>query len=295
MADLAHTTETFRASDGYSFRWRKYPASGAPKAEVVLLHGIQSHAGWYEDSCTHLSRCGYTVSFLDRRGSGANDEARGDAPSFRRLVEDVAEFLTAIPRAVSRDNAVVRVPVYLGGISWGGKLVVALERRHPALADGVMLLCPGFFPKIYPSLRQRLRIALARFFRPRKTFPIPLNDPELFTQNPERIEFLRRDPLRLHQATARLLVESAWLDRYLRSAPRYVHVPTLLLLAEHDRILRNDRTREYVERFAAADKTIREFAGAHHTLEFEPNPAEFLGELVGWLDRQTAQHASAAP
>ena len=48
----------------------------------------------------------------------------------------------------------------------------------------------------------------ARLFRPRKRFAIPLNDPELFTLSPHWQQFLRDDPLRLHQATARLLIES---------------------------------------------------------------------------------------
>ena len=51
------------------------------------MHGIQSHAGWYEHSCRRLSEVGFAVSFLDRRGSGQNTEGRGDTPSFRRLLD----------------------------------------------------------------------------------------------------------------------------------------------------------------------------------------------------------------
>ena len=88
-----YSLETFTASDGYRWRYRHYAPPGKPRAHVVCLHGIQSHAGWYEHSCTRLSRAGYAVSFLDRRGSGMNERDRGDAPSFRRLIDDVAEFL----------------------------------------------------------------------------------------------------------------------------------------------------------------------------------------------------------
>ena len=81
------------------------------------------------------------------------------------------------------------------------------------------------------------------------------------------------------------MIESVRLDGYLRFAPKYVHVPTLLLLAEQDRIIRNAKTRDYVDRFATKDKTVREIAGAHHTLEFEPDPTIFLGDVLSWLDR----------
>jgi alpha-beta hydrolase superfamily lysophospholipase len=287
LADPAFTVEEHQASDGYRWKYRKYPAAGAPRAVVVFVHGIQSHAGWYEHSCTELSRAGYDVYFLDRRGSGMNDRDRGDAPGFRRLLDDLSEFLTAVPREAPRGHTSARLPLFLGGISWGGKLAVALERRYPGLVDGLLLLCPGIFAKVRPSLGQRLMILLARLVRPRKRFPIPLNDPDLFTADPRWQQFLRDDPLRLHQATARLLVESVRLDGYLRFVPKYVHVPVLLLLAEHDRIVNNGRTRAFVERFATPDKTVIQYPGAQHTLEFEPDPAVMLRDVKDWLAKRS--------
>jgi alpha-beta hydrolase superfamily lysophospholipase len=282
------TIEEHAASDGYRFKYRLYPAQGTPRAELVFIHGIQSHAGWYEHSCTRYSQAGYRVSFLDRRGAGMNREARGDAPGgFRRLLDDLAEFLTALPRTAPRGYTVARLPVFLGAISWGGKLAAALERRHPGLVDGLMLFCPGFASRIRPTLGQRLLILLCRLVRPRKPFAIPLSDPELFTANPRWLSFLREDPLRLHQATARLLVESARLDGYLSFVPKYVHVPVLLLLAEHDRIINNAKTRAYVERFATPDREIHEYAGGHHTLEFEPGPEHFIRDVLNWLEKHS--------
>jgi acylglycerol lipase len=279
------TTSDFAAGDGYPLKVRRYPAAGVVKGEIVSLHGIQSHAGWYEFSSAYFAQHGYNVSYMDRRGSGANLEARGDCPSFRRLIDDIAEYLAAVPRTISRENSVVPVPVFLTSVSWGGKLAVALERRHPGLIDGLILLCPGFFPKIHHSVGNRLRILAARLLRPKKLFPIPLNDPELFTTTPRWLDFLRGDPLSLHQATARFMLESVRLDTYLRFVPKYVHVPTLLVLAEHDRIINNQRTREFIERFATQDKTIIEIPGGHHTLEFEPNPTVFLDEVLTWLGK----------
>lgn len=288
----AFEVREFQAADGYRWKYRQYAAGSlaspaGPRGIVVFVHGIQSHGGWYEYSCTRIAENGYQVHFLDRRGSGMNAESRGDAPSFRRLLDDIAEFLTSLPRTAERG----RLPVFLAGISWGGKLAVALERRHPGLVDGLILLCPGFFAKVRPTLWQRLSILFARLFRPRKLYPIPLNEPELFTATPRWQQFLREDPLRLHQATARLLVESVRLDGYLRFCAKYVHAPVLLLLASEDRIIRNEPTRDYVNKFATADKEIIEYTGAHHTLEFEPEPQKWLADLHGWLSR----HASYQP
>jgi alpha-beta hydrolase superfamily lysophospholipase len=281
--------EEFTAGDGYRWRYRLYPTPGPARAEVVCIHGIQSHGGWYEYSCTRLAQAGFATSFLDRRGSGMNEAERGDAPGFRRLLDDIGEFLT--------DRRREKLPVFLLGISWGGKLAVALQRRHPGLVDGLALLCPGFFARVRPPLAQRLRILWSRLFRPTRLFPIPLNDPALFTAEQRWQQFLVEDPLRLHLASARLLLESVRLDGYLRFCRRYVMVPVLLMLAGQDRIIHNERTRRFVDRFASVDKQTIEYPNAHHTLEFEPDPDHFIADLIHWLENHLGPqpHKIAGP
>jgi alpha-beta hydrolase superfamily lysophospholipase len=269
------TEEAYTTSDNYVCGYRSYPAQGEPRAEVVCLHGIQSHAGWYEGSCSRLAAAGFQVSFLERRGSGRNGQARGDTPHYQRLLDDVAEFLRPLRERVSR-------PIVLLAISWGGKIAIALQQRHPGLVDALALLCPGFCPLISPSWGQRFGILWARLTQPTRLFPVPLNDPELFTTNPRWLDFLRNDPLALRQATARFLVHSVRLDWTVRRAARKVFVPTLLLLAGRDRIIDNARTRRFVNRFAAPARII-EYPEACHTLEFEPEPQVYLSDLLNWL------------
>jgi alpha-beta hydrolase superfamily lysophospholipase len=262
-----------QASDGYHWRYSRYSPEKSPRATVVCVHGIQSHAGWYTRSCERLATAGYEVCFLDRRGSGQNSAERGDAPGFRRLLDDIAEFIAK--RRGAR-------PIALLAISWGGKLAAALQRRHPGLVDALALLCPGFCPKVGLPFAQRLAVAAVRVVRPRRLFDIPLTDPELFTAYPEALRFIREDPLALRQATARLLVESTRLDAYLRWFPPRLTMPVLLMLAGHDRIIDNAATRQFVERITPAGPKVVEFPDAHHTLEFEPGQP-FLEDLLTWL------------
>ena len=280
MAESRGLLMPFTAGDGYVWQYCHYLPEGEPKGSIVLLHGIQSHGGWYSCSCRKLANAGYAVSFLDRRGSGVNDCDRGDAPSFRRLLDDIAEFLTQAPR-----------PRFLLGISWGGKLAVGLQRRHPGLTDGLVLIAPGLCPRVRPPLGARLRIFASRYVAPRRRFRIPLNDPELFTADSERREFIRNDPLALHEATARLLFESSRMDVYLRFATRDVLMPVLLLLAGQDRIIDNAATRRFVERFPTTDRTVIEYPHAHHTLEFELGGPPFVEDLQKWLEEKTRRAA----
>src|SRR5262249_18500218 len=150
------------------------------------------------------------VSFLDRRGSGRNLLDRGDTPSWRRLVDDVAEYLTDL--RARQPN----LPVVLLAVSWGGKPAAALQRRHPGLCGALALLCPGFCPRVHLPWTTSLHVFWSRLWSPTKLFPIPLNDPALFTATPRWLEFLRGDALSLHRATARFLFESFRLGAYLK-------------------------------------------------------------------------------
>jgi len=284
------TIDTFTASDGYVLRFRRYEPPGEPRGIVVSLHGIQSHGGWYEYSCNKLKAAGYRVLFCDRRGSGLNENARGDTPSFGRLLDDLAEFL----RSPVVRNGGRHVPIFLAAVSWGGKLAVALQRWQPGLVDGLILLCPGLFPQVGLPVPKRIGILWARLISPMRTCPIPLDDPDLFTASPRWRAFIRTDPQSLHQATARFLVESVRLDGYLRAAPKYVSVPTLLLLAGQDRIIRNDTTHRFFHKFATADKNVITYPEAHHTLEFEPDRDRFIAEILRWLEPRCAESATRA-
>jgi alpha-beta hydrolase superfamily lysophospholipase len=282
LAEAAvYTVEEHTASDGYCWRYRRYLPDGPPRAEVVYLHGIQSHGGWYQYSCERLRAAGYAVSFLDRRGAGMNQQDRGDAPGFFRLLADIAEYLQTLRQRPAGE----RRPVILAAISWGGRLATALQRRHPGLVDGLALLCPGFYRQVGVGFRAALGVFCSYWVTPRRLFPIPLNDPALFTADPRWQQFIRDDPLALRQATARLLFTNNRLSRYLWIVPRWARVPVLLLLAEKDRIIPNAPTRRYVERFASADKEVIEYPGAHHTLEFEPEPDRPIDDLLRWLGR----------
>lgn len=270
--------EVQTASDGYPIHVLVWPASGPPRGRLVVLHGVQSHAGWYHNLGRTLAEAGYETHFPDRRGSGSNERDRGHASSARRLVDDVAERLRAL-----RESS-PPAPLALAGISWGGKIAVITAARHPGLVDALALICPGLTPRVGVSTGERLRIAWAYFTDRRKTFPIPLSDPALFTADAEGQRFIAADPLSLRRATAGLLAVSTFIDRRVRRAPGRVTQPALLMLAGHDRIVDNDRTRAYFDRLASLDRSVIEYPEGHHTLEFEPDPGQYARDLAVWLD-----------
>ena len=266
----------FQASDGYPLASLIWPARGdRPRARLILLHGVQSHAGWYHGLGRRLAAAGFECHFPDRRGSGANARERGHARSAQRLVDDVLEYAGAL-----NDDR----PKVLGGISWGAKLALVAAARDPKI-DSLLLIFPGLHPQVDVTLRQKLGVALALLTGQgaRRTFPIPLADPSLFTQDPAGQSFISGDPLSLRAATANLLFASRVLDRMVATATNRVETPLLAILAEHDRIADNARTRGAFERFPSRIKRLVELEGTCHTPEFDANSAVYARSIIDWL------------
>ena len=56
-----------------------------------------------------------------------------------------------------------------------------------------------------------------------------------------------------------------------------------MMLAEHDDVVDNDRLKRFYDALAAARKDLKVYAGAHHTLEFEPDPEPIFADMTNWF------------
>lgn len=274
---------TYTSADGYRLHYRHWTPAGASRGTVVALHGIQSHSGWFTYSSGRLCDAGFEVLFLDRRGSGMNEPARGDAATHEQLVNDVAQMLTLIRRR-NRDTTLQPQPLTLLGVSWGGKLAAVTAARHPELIDHLALLYPGLCARVRPRWDQNLRLVLAGWLGIRsKRVRIPLDDPALFISDPKWQDFIGSDPLALREVTVSFLLANRELDRLVPQLPAAIRCPVLAMLAGNDQIVDNAATKRYIGRFATGDRTLLEYENARHTLEFEPDRDQFINDLIAWL------------
>lgn len=277
--------EFYTASGCRRLAVRLWQAPQPPRARVVFVHGITSHGGWYDQCAAFLASQGLEVAFLDRRGSGLNGADMGDVGRWQTWLEDVAAYVRQSQRPRDSRDGEDPPPNILCGISWGGKLAAAVARRYPSLFAGLAFVCPGIYSPYMPGILKRSVLTLpAPRWLQRRRLRVPLREPELFTDTPQWREFIARDPLALRTFTWRFAQQDRKLTRYAREAATFLHLPTLMLLAGQDRIVDNRRTRDYFARFPSHQKTLIEYHGAGHTLEFEPDPSRYFRDLARWID-----------
>jgi alpha-beta hydrolase superfamily lysophospholipase len=263
--------------------WSSGPSP--PWAVVIFLHGIASHAGWFGETAADLNHQGIAVYGPDRRGSGRSGGPRGHLTRYERALDDVEQLV----RLVSSEHR--GTPVFLAASSWAAKLAVVYAAQRPAPLSGLLLLGPGLTAEVKFSPARQVQVVVGHLITPMAYLPIPLT-PELYTANPPYLDFIRADPLRRLEATTQFFWETARLDRQRRRAAAGLTLPLLLLQGEADKMIDVPKTRHWFAHLGVEDKTYRAYAGAGHTLDFEPDRAQYLADLLGWLAARAGSQRS---
>ena len=274
--------QTFGTHDGKELAYVVHrPAQlNSSRAAFIYLHGIESHSAWFDLAAGHLADCGYPVFSIDRRGSGLNRENRshvsGHVGRGIKLVDDVHRAVEVV-----RSSGEVE-EVYLIGLSWGGKYVMAYDATYPDHVDGMVLITPGMKPKVDLSLRQKLAVFTDSLFAPTRQHAIPI-EPEMFTTDPEQLQYIKSDPLKLHTASAAFLMQSRRMDRLVAKMDDAKHPPMLVFLAGKDRIIDNEATRSLVNRDPSRSVKVIDYPDQTHSIQLDA-PARLTGDIIRWVD-----------
>lgn len=258
-------------------------APPAPKACLVILHGLAEHCRRYEKAMGHLAASGIACFAYDQRGHGRSPGAPVDIERFSQFADDFAK----VRAAVAAQNP--RLPVFLWGHSLGSivALCSALDPRN-VLAGVVTTGCPvRAVPKLpvpvwaiarklagaLPTLRLRARLRAERLSH------------DLQVQQ----DYLH-DPLVRREVTVRLLVELGHACAYaLQRAPE-IRVPWLAIHGAEDSIAPPQGSRSLVERLGSADKQLLIQPGLFHEVhnEAEPAASRFCELISSWIGERTA-------
>ena len=274
------------ASDGVELHYLRWSSGRSPPwAVLVFLHGIASHGGWFGETAADLSEQGVAVYAPDRRGSGHSGGPRGHLDRYERALDDVEQVL----RLVAAEHQ--GTPVFLAASSWAAKLGVVYAWLRPAPLSGLLLLGPGLLARVNLTPAQGARVVVGHLATPKARLPIPLT-PELYTATPHYLEVIRADRLRLLEATAQFFWETGRLDRRRRRASAGLELPLLVLQGEGDKMMDVPGTGRWFAQLGLEDKTYRAYPGAGHTLDFEPDRAPYVNDMLTWLSARVSPRST---
>lgn len=271
-------TQWFRASDGIDLFCRLW-RGGQGAAVLVYVHGIEGHGQWFEQTASYLHKNGMSIYAPDRRGAGKTAGDRGDIADYRQWIEDLKLLLKKVKQEHDGD------PLFLVGSCWGGRLAVA-ALREPEIRrldlSGLVLISPALEVLVDLDFWTKLAIGWSWLTRSRRVFPLPITA-DMFTDEPDYINFIERDPLRLTEVTASFFVENLKLSRIAREEAARLTLPLLVLQSGRDRIVDLEGIEAWFSRTVSADKQMYVFSSSEHCLDFDPHAAEYARCLAEWL------------
>lgn len=274
---MQQTDGTFRSFDGTTIFHRAWSPDGAPRAVVLLVHGLGEHSGRYSHVAAALVDAGYAVRAFDHRGHGTSGGKRAFVRSYDELLRDLHQFR----RIVVAEHP--DVPLVLLGHSMGGNIalgyalgeedgIAALVLSGPALRVGddvspIQLKVFRMIAKVAPGLRPRGLSA------------------DAISRDPAVVEAYRSDPL-VYTGKISAGLGAALIGAMQTFPDRYdqLRLPILVLHGTADQLVDVAGSRELEAAAVNADVTAHYYEGLFHEVFNEPERDRVLSDVTSWLD-----------
>ena len=281
--------EDFTSAGSVRIHMRSWEAEGAPRAVVVICHGVNSHGGQHAWTAAQLVARGFAVFAVDLRG-------RGKSEGERFYVEDIAEYVADVRGliGIARERH-PGLPVYLLGHSAGGVVSCNYALDHQEEIGG--LICESFaFQVPAPGFVLSAIKGLSHLVPKLGVLTLKMKD---FTRDPVALAALEADPLTKGElqpaATVAALVRA---DERLHDNFDKITLPLLILHGTDDRATMCRGSEYFHEHAGSADKTLKLYEGHYHDLLNDLGKEGVVADIVGWIEARlpaTARQDLAMP
>lgn len=266
---------TFEGVAGYNIFFRSWRPEGKPRGVVVIVHGFNSHSGYYVWTAEQLTASGLAVYALDLRGRGKSDGERFYVEKFADYVEDVVTF---VKLAKSREPG---LPVFVLGHSAGGVVSCIYTLEHQPEIAG--LICESFaFQVPAPDFALAVFKGLAHLAPHAHVLHLKNED---FSRDPAVVKAMNEDPLIAHETQpTQTLAEMVRADERLKKEFPLVALPLLILHGTHDKATKPSGSQLFHDNAGSNDKTLKLYEGAYHDLLNDIDKETVMADVKAWLD-----------
>lgn len=270
----------FDAGDGLTLMARCWQPSHQPRGAVVFVHGICEHGGRYAHLAEALCTRGFAVDLIDLRGHG---KSSGEPILIRRFDDYLDDLELVLDRVRRR---LPGLPLFLVGHSMGGAVVTRLAMTRQPAIDGLVLSAPSVrvAGNLFPILRHLA--SLCSYLLPR--LRLVRMGSRTLSRDPQVVADFDGDPLVWHgKFPVRTGAEILRTARQIQAGAGQLNVPLLILHGTGDFVTDPGGSRLLYDHAASEDKTLKLYSGLYHDLFHEPEQAQIIGDVLGWLEAHT--------
>jgi len=270
---VAHFEFEWRSEDDLCICGQGWKPEGNSKGLVGLVHGLGEHSGRYERLGTDFAEAGCVLASFDLRGHGRSEGARGDAPSYEALLDDVGMLLERASELFPG------VPQFLYGHSLGGGLVLNYALRRSAHLAGIIATSPWLRTRsVLPAWKMVMGRVLYRVV-PALAMSNGVESKDL-SHDPGLV--YHEDPLVHDRVSARLGMEAIVAGEWALAHASEFALPLLLVHGDADPITSCDATQEFAAR-VPGDCTLKIWPGLYHETHNELNRDDVVAFTLQWI------------
>lgn len=272
----------FTATDGLRIYYQSESPAYAPKADLLIVHGLGEHLGRYDRLAADLCAEGIQVHRLDLRGHGRSEGIRGHVQNFQQFFSDLDEWQRSLKAAGLLDSS---RPRFLLGHSLGGLIAMDYclhcESEPASRILGLILTSPAFNPRTFatalkPFLDLPVLAAVEQLH-----FPSGI-EAKYLSHEREVIEEFNADPLVHGKITLRLFRELLTAAERVLQTKKDLPVPVLAFVAEEDHLVDSVTTIKFIEKISGS-KELHLVRGAYHEIFNERKRKQAIGTLLRWM------------
>ncbi len=278
--------ERFETSHGLQIFIRSWRPSDNPRGVVAIVHGVNSHSGYYAWAAEQFVAAGLAVYALDLHGRGKSEGERFYLENMEDYVSDVDTLVTL---AKSREPD---LPVFLLGHSAGGVISCTYTLEHQAKLAG--LICESFaFQVAAPDIALAVVKGLS-YVAPR-AHVLRLKNEE-FSRDPRVVQAMNSDPLIANESQpSNTVAELVRADERLNREFPLITLPVLILHGTADKVTRPSGSQLFYDKAGSPDKTLKLYIGHVHDLLNDVDKEKVMSDITGWIDGHIAAARNAAP
>lgn len=260
---------------GTRIHYRSWLPQGAPRAVVVICHGVNSHGGQHAWTAEQLVKLGLAAYALDLRG-------RGQSEGERFYVEDIADYVSDVAGTIAiAKQRHPGLPVYLLGHSAGG--VVSCTYTLDNQQELAGLICESFaFQVPAPGFVLSAIKGISHIAPRLGVLTLHMKD---FTRDPVALAALEVDPLVKNEtqpaATVAALVRA---DERLHDSFEQITIPVLIMHGTEDKATVCHGSEYFHEHAGSADKTLNIYDGHFHDLLNDIGKEKVFADIAKWLE-----------
>jgi alpha-beta hydrolase superfamily lysophospholipase len=276
MTTTTRTERTFDGVGGVRIVYDVWTPDIAPRAVVVLSHGLGEYARRYDHVARRFGEAGLLTYALDHRGHGRSGGKR-------MLVRDISEYtgdFDILVGVASRENPGLKSIVL--GHSMGGGIVFAYGVERPDNYDLMVLSAPAVAAQDLVSPLLAFAAKILGVLLP--GLPAQELDVNAISRDPAVVAAYNADPLVYHgkvpAGVGRAMLQVG--ETMEQRAPSLT-APLLVVHGSDDRLIPVEGSRRLVGSVGSDDVELKVYPGLYHEVFNEPEQDQVLGDVVSWI------------